>query len=109
EVRSCRRSARGGTVDPVPRPDVEGRRGLPRARHGDLRMTRFDPDGKRALFETPVTAPPEQLQPGRPREGRDAVFSVGPPEPGTVVVDCSSCHGRARVPITDLGVRLLTG
>ena len=72
-------------------------------------MTNFDPEGKRALFEAPVSAPPEQLKPGRKRDGRNAMFSVGPPEAGTVVVDCSSCHGRARVPITDIGVRLLTG
>jgi len=72
-------------------------------------MTRFDPDGKRALFEAPVSAPPEQLKPGPPRDGRDAMFSVGPPSPGTVLVDCSSCHGRARISLTDLGVRLLRG
>jgi hypothetical protein len=72
-------------------------------------VSNFDPQGKRALFDTPVTAPPEQLQPMRTRQGRNAVFSVGPPERGTVLITCSSCHSRARVPFADLGVRLLTG
>ncbi len=72
-------------------------------------MTRLDPSGKRALFEAPVSAPPEQLLPGRRRDGRDAMFSVGPHERGTVVVACSSCRARARVPIADLGLRLLGG
>jgi hypothetical protein len=72
-------------------------------------MTGLDPSGKRALFEAPVSAPPEQLLPQGSRDGRDAMFSVGPRLPGTVVVDCSSCHGRARIPITDFGTRMLTG
>jgi hypothetical protein len=72
-------------------------------------MPRRDPTGKRALFEAPVSAPPEQLRPGATREGRDAVFSAGPREPGTVMVDCSSCHARTRVSLVDLCRRLLTG
>lgn len=72
-------------------------------------MTRFDPEGKRALFEAPVALPPEQLKPGRTRDGRDAMFSVGPPERGTVLVHCSSCQSKSRVPLAEIGVRLLTG
>ena len=68
-----------------------------------------DPTGKRALFEAPLTAPPEQLRPGAAREGRDAMFSAGPAEPGTVLVDCTACRARSRVALADLGVRLLTG
>ena len=43
------------------------------------------------------------------REGRDAVFSAGPRERGTVLVDCSKCHARGRVTLAGLVVRLLTG
>jgi hypothetical protein len=70
---------------------------------------RLDPKGKRALFEAPVTAPPDQLRAGVARQGRDALFSVGRAEPGTVVLGCSTCRARSRVAIADLGVRLLTG
>jgi hypothetical protein len=70
---------------------------------------RFDPSGKRALFETPVTAAPDHLGPGHRREGRDALFSIGPPGPGMVLVTCAGCSGRARVSIAELGLRMLTG
>jgi hypothetical protein len=70
---------------------------------------RLDPTGKRALFEAPLSAPPDHLRPGTVREGRDAMFSAGPPESGTVLVDCSACGARSRVAIADLGLRLLTG
>ena len=72
-------------------------------------VSRIDPSGKRALFEAPVAAPPEHLRPGAAREGRDAMFSVGPPAPGTVLVECSACAARSRIAIADLGVRMLTG
>ncbi len=71
--------------------------------------SRIDPSGKRALFEAPVSAAPDHLRPGAPREGRDAMFSTGPREPGTVVVDCSSCSARSRIALADLGVRVLSG
>jgi hypothetical protein len=72
-------------------------------------MPQRDPTGKRALFEAPISAPPEQLRPGTAREGRDAVFSAGRREPGTVLVDCSKCHARGRMTLADLVLRLLTG
>ena len=71
--------------------------------------SRIDPTGKRALFEAPVTAAPDHLRPRVPREGRNAMFSTGPREPGTVLVECASCSARSRIPLTDLGMRVLTG
>jgi hypothetical protein len=73
------------------------------------RPPRHDPAGKRALFESKVVAPPEQLRAGRVRDGRDSLFSAGPAGPGTVVVSCSTCLVRSRIPLGDLGLRLLTG
>lgn len=67
--------------------------------------TRHDPTGKRALFESPVEASPERLRAGA-REGRDAFFSSGGREAGTVVVECSSCDARSRVGLGDIAVRL---
>lgn len=72
-------------------------------------MTRLDPTGKRALFEAPVAASPERIRAGRAREGRAALFSVGPREPGTVVLSCSACRACSRVHLVDLGARLATG
>lgn len=68
----------------------------------------FDPDGKRALFETPVAAAPDTLRPGPERHGREALFSTGARRVGTVVVDCSACQARSRTSLPDLGLRLLT-
>ena len=67
----------------------------------------FDPQGKRALFEAPVAADRRQvLAPGAAPEGRHALFSSGPPRPGTVLIECSGCHARSRVGLVDVGVRL---
>ncbi|CAN5865054.1 hypothetical protein BH24ACT3_BH24ACT3_07530 [soil metagenome] len=72
-------------------------------------MTRsLDPQGKRALFEKPVAAAPDNLAPGKRREGKEALYSTGPPRSGTAVVACSSCRSRTRLPLSDVGVRLLT-
>jgi hypothetical protein len=68
----------------------------------------LDPTGKRALFETPVSAAPDSLAPGRTASGRDALFSIGPPRAGTVLVECSTCRARARISLADLGVRMLS-
>lgn len=68
----------------------------------------LDPTGKRALFEAPVSAPPDALGPGRARQGRAALFSTSARRPGTVVVECSSCDARTRTTLADLGVRLAT-
>lgn len=71
-------------------------------------MKSYDPQGKRALFEAPVGAARDTLRSGTPREGREALFSTGKREAGTVVVACSSCHARSRINLTDLGLRMLT-
>jgi hypothetical protein len=68
----------------------------------------MDPTGKQALFSAPPQAAPDQLGPGNQKEGRDAFFSTGPRQVGTVVVTCADCATRSRVTLLDLGVRLLS-
>lgn len=72
------------------------------------RRRSLDPQGKRALFETPVAAAPDLLRPGVEREGRESLFSTGPRQLGTVLVDCSSCRVRTRASLADIGLRLLS-
>ncbi len=72
-------------------------------------MRGSDPTGKRALFESPVQAPPETRLGGASREGRDALFSSDRRTPGTVVIECERCSARSRVGLAELGIRLLTG
>lgn len=68
---------------------------------------RLDPQGKRALFEAPLAVDRRQvLAPGPAPEGKEALFSSGPPRPGTALVECRDCHARTRVSLVDLGVRL---
>lgn len=69
-------------------------------------MTSGDPQGKRALFETPVSAPPDVISSGPTEDGRQALFSAAKRRPGTVVVDCSGCGVRTRRSLADVGVRL---
>lgn len=64
-----------------------------------------DPFGKRALFLTPAAADPASGG----REGKEALFSVGPRRPGTVVIDCSSCGTRTRTPVVEAAVRIMVG
>lgn len=66
----------------------------------------LDPTGKSALFGSPVQAAPDAIRSGNRREGRDALFSTGPAEVGTVLVECSACHGRTRIGLGDIAVRL---
>lgn len=73
------------------------------------RRRSLDPQGRRALFETPVSAARDTLRSGRSNEGKDALFSTGPRQPGTVVVTCSDCEARSRINLTDLGLRWLGG
>ena len=73
------------------------------------RRRSLDPQGRRALFETPVDAARDTLRSGPPREGRDALFSTGPRQTGTVVVTCGTCEARSRINLTDLGLRVLGG
>jgi hypothetical protein len=65
-----------------------------------------DPEGRRALFETPPAPEAGTVGSGHPREGRDAFFSTGPHQPGTVIVECSACKVRSRISIIDAGVRI---
>ena len=88
------------------RPDGER---APAGRRASGRRRSLDPQGRRALFETPVDAARDTIRSGTPREGKDALYSSGPRQVGTVVVTCSSCEARSRINLTDLGLRFLTG
>lgn len=66
----------------------------------------LDPTGKRALFETPVTAADDALRAGEHADGRAALFSTGKPTLGTALVECSSCTTRTRVTLADVALRL---
>lgn len=81
----------------------------PAGRTASGRRRSLDPQGRRALFETPVSAARDTIRSGRPREGKDSLYSTGPRQAGTVVVTCSSCQARSRINLTDLGLRWLTG
>jgi hypothetical protein len=71
-------------------------------------MRSLDPQGKRALFETPPSAAPDILHAGPRRSGREALFSTGVRRTGTAVVDCSGCGVRSRASLADIGFRLVT-
>ena len=68
-----------------------------------------DPTGKQALFGSPPAAAGDRLAPGVRSEGRAALFSTAPRQPGTVIVECSGCRVRSRVSLFDLGLRALSG
>lgn len=76
---------------------------------GAARRRSLDPQGRRALFETPVSVARDTIRSGLSSEGKDALYSTGPRRAGTVVVECSGCQARTRVNLTDLGLRWLTG
>ncbi len=69
---------------------------------------RIDPNGRHALFSAPPKAARDQLGPGNAKDGRQAFFSTGPRQSGTVIVTCSACHTRTRLTLLDLGVRLMS-
>jgi len=69
---------------------------------------KVDPAGKQALFSAPPSAARDQLGPGNQKEGRAALFSTGPRQTGTVIIECSRCHVRTRSTLVDLGVRLVS-
>lgn len=79
-----------------------------RAAEARRSVRRVDPAGRQALFSAPVQAAPDQLGPGNQKEGRAALFSTGPRQPGTVIIECSACGTRSRSTLVDLGVRLLS-
>jgi hypothetical protein len=71
-------------------------------------MRSLDPQGKRALFETPPSAAPDRMRAGPKSSGRTALFSTADRRTGTVIVECSDCGVRSRVGLPDLGVRFVT-
>ena len=75
-------------------------------------MTVADPQGKRALFETPAvvvddTVRDDELTTIDLREGREALFSVGPAQVGTAVVECTHCEARTRISYLEIAVRIV--
>lgn len=66
---------------------------------------RVDPQGKRLLFG-PQPIEDEAHLPGSHDAGRQAYFSSGPHETGTVLIECSSCDAKTRVSLLDAGIRL---
>jgi hypothetical protein len=99
------------TAGEGPTPDEERPDGerAPAGRRASGRRRSLDPQGRRALFETPVDAARDTIRSGNPSKGKDALYSSGPRQVGTVVVTCSSCEARSRINLTDLGLRFLTG
>ena len=73
------------------------------------RRRSLDPQGSRALFETPVSAARDTIRSGKPADGKDALYSTGPRQAGTVIVDCSACEARSRINLTDLAMRWVGG
>ena len=50
----------------------------------------------------------DSIRSGRPAEGKEALYSTGPRQVGTVVVRCSACEARTRINLTDLSMRFVT-
>ncbi|NLV55516.1 MAG: hypothetical protein GXY13_07890 [Acidimicrobiales bacterium] len=73
---------------------------------GPTRRRGLDPQGRRALFEMPVDAARDSIRSGEPKEGKDALYSTGPRQAGSVVVECGGCGVRTRVSMTELAMRL---
>lgn len=69
---------------------------------------RLDPQGRRALFEMPVDAPRDTIRSGDAKEGKDALYSSGPRQAGSAVIECGDCGVRTRVSLTDVAMRLAT-
>jgi hypothetical protein len=68
-----------------------------------------DPTGKQALFSGAAAEAPDRAAPGAHTEGKEALFSIAPWRPGTVVVDCSVCKVRRRASLLEVGMRLVMG
>jgi hypothetical protein len=66
-----------------------------------------DPQGKRALFTVAEGAVAHAPFSSAGTEGKDALYSTATRRPGTLVVECSSCHGRSRVSYVDFTMRQL--
>jgi hypothetical protein len=70
---------------------------------------KVDPLGKQALFSAVPVEAPDRVVPGAHNEGKQALFSMTPWRPGTVVVECSECKVRRRASLIDVGARLTFG
>jgi len=73
--------------------------------------SRKDPEGKRALFETPPIEIDDPLKDDplvehASEDGHEALFSVGEHQRGTVVVTCSRCAVRTRISLIESLVRI---
>ncbi|MGI8754472.1 MAG: hypothetical protein ACR2MB_01170 [Acidimicrobiales bacterium] len=90
-------------------PEAPKRTSAPADARRTGRRRSLDPQGRRALFETPVAAAHDVIRSGPPAEGKAALYSTGPRRAGTVVVTCSSCKAKSRINLTDLGLRWLSG
>jgi hypothetical protein len=78
---------------------------------------RSDPDGKRALFESPPIQIDDRLKDDpllsrdpderHEDEGHEALYSVGEHQSGTVVITCSRCESRSRISLIESLVRIV--
>lgn len=69
---------------------------------------KIDPQGKHLLFDQHPRAAADTVGIGNRKTGKDALYSTGPRQPGTVLVRCSKCKAQARTTLLDLGVRMLS-
>jgi hypothetical protein len=72
-----------------------------------------DPQGKRALFETPPIEIDDPLADDpllnhHGAEGHEALYSAGSREAGTAVLTCSACKVRSRISVIETVVRILS-
>lgn len=78
-------------------------------------MTASDHPGKRALFSANPEAPhldsidetDDPLMGGTAPVGKEALYSVGPHRPGSVVFTCSRCDLHTRMSAVEAGIRVL--
>ena len=73
---------------------------------------RKDVSGKRALFESPPIEIDDSLKDDplihrKVPDSHEALYSTGEHESGTVVVSCSRCDVRSRIPIVESVIRIL--
>ncbi|MCL1595666.1 MAG: hypothetical protein M3132_15070 [Actinomycetia bacterium] len=74
---------------------------------------RADPEGKRALFESPPIEIEDPLRDDplvdhHEAEGHEALYSAGPREAGTTLLTCSECKVRSRISVVETVVRIMT-
>jgi hypothetical protein len=66
-----------------------------------------DPLGKQALFDAPVRPAGDAPRRERRGDGKQALYSTGERQVGTVIVECGTCEVRTRTSMISLGVRML--